>query len=31
VLQAEIRQDGRVVVRAAGKFMDRSRQRPATG
>lgn len=31
VLQAEIRQDGRVVVRAAGKFMDRSRQRPTTG
>ncbi|MBK6735220.1 MAG: PaaI family thioesterase [bacterium] len=31
VLQAEIRQDSRVVVRAAGKFMDRSRQRPTTG
>ena len=31
VLQAEIRQDSRVVVRAAGKFMDRSRQRAMTG
>ncbi len=31
VLQAEIRQEGRVVVRAAGKFMDKSRQRPLAG
>lgn len=28
VLQAEIRRDGRAVVRATGKFMDRERQRP---
>lgn len=28
VLQAEIRLDGRPVVRATGKFMDRERQRP---
>lgn len=30
VLQAEIRLDGRTVVRATGKFIDRSRQSPAS-
>lgn len=28
VLQAEVRLDGRVVVRATGKFIDKGRQRP---